>query len=227
MKRASRIGKSFSDFELIPGDIIKTRNGRLVLMFNRCKRRNAGRKLYGAHEVDIPKMFKNPMDTKIARFCWITTKVNHRKNREFLWRSTPLDKKYTVVGVAPSSTVLKLIDIHARMEKSISETSAANLDSLNTRWDSTKTHKKVVYGRKLEFVGGETIETMKGETVGAGDKVMVKFSNGNFLMVLGNENGLVVDFKSGRFYCRRRGRLVQNPRSERSIRTMVVQNVCK
>ncbi len=54
--------------------------------------------------------------------------------------------------------------------------------------------------------------TLKGEHVKAGDLVMVKFSNGEFKMVMGNDNGVTYDGKTGNFLCRAPWKVGREPR---------------
>jgi hypothetical protein len=179
------MGKKVSPYAVKEGNVFATNKGRFVAMMDSRMNRRGGTVIEGVYEKDLATMLKNPKDTTKMRFVTWT----YRRN----------DTLVELVGTVPSSTTKKLREMNWLLAQTLEKKRSEKMDKLDLKWNPNATVKNAS-GRR--WLGAYDVVTLKGEHVKAGDLVMVKFSNGEFKMVMGNDNGVTYDPKTGNFLCR-------------------------
>lgn len=178
------MGKRIEPRSVKEGDILNTRKGRFIAMWDGRMNRKGSINIEGTYEKDVAVMLKNPKDTTKMRFYTWT----------FRGRSEPVE----VVGKVQSATVKKLREMNSLLQAAVEKRRGEKMNALDLKWNPNATVK---HGWK-RWQGAYDVVTKKGEHVKSGDLVMVQFKNGQFEMVMGNENGATYDPKTGNFLCR-------------------------
>ena len=180
--------KTVDSFQVKEGDIIRTTRGNMVVMYRPRNNRRCHLVIEGVYESTLPKMMKEPKNTKVMHFI--------------KWTLRGRDRGIDVVGSVSQSTVKMMKEMHQLLNDVLEEKRSKNMDALDLTWnDKAIVKKRTQYHGTRLYQGTYDVTTMKGEHVSAGDKVMVHFSNGNFEMIMGNPQGLTYDPKTGRFLC--------------------------
>jgi hypothetical protein len=202
------MGKTVRPLQVAAGDVLETERGQFVVMSKQFSRRG-GMIFNGAYSHHLEDMLKDPTDTKKMTFYKVTIK------KDFV----------DVVGKVSPATVKKMVNMNQLLHGALDKSRSANMDKLDLKWNQDVVAK---HGQSHRyFKGAYDVVTLKGEHVSVGDRVMVKFSNGNFEMVMGNENGQTYDPRTGYFLCRnpwKVGKVTSkfNPRTGQ-IKTMVAK----
>jgi len=192
------MGKTVETWKLKEGDIVRTDRGDFVLMWPAGRNRRGGTTIDGAYKKHLDVMLKNPKDTAKMVFYTITPKLHPTME---------------VVGKVSQTVVQKMRDMNALLHDVLAKKHHENMNKLDLKWNKDAVVKKPTpYGGTRVLHGTYDVVTQKGEHVKAGDLVMVKLNNGNFEMVMGNENGVVYDGKTGRFLCRSPWKVNRPPR---------------